>query len=93
MLATNITIEDYEERTEKFNIHGCWEWVEGKVVIYELPSMPLETGIGAIVEEIMDACRPAKGTPSRIYSIGSTSKYYVITHCSVCVCIVLIFIF
>ncbi|CAG8713642.1 15384_t:CDS:2, partial [Funneliformis mosseae] len=72
VLATNITIEDYEERTKKFNIHSCWEWVEGNIVIYEVPSMPHEIGISAIVKEIMDACRPVKGTPFQIYSIGST---------------------
>ncbi|RIA83966.1 hypothetical protein C1645_832996 [Glomus cerebriforme] len=72
VLAKGIDIEEYERRTEEFNIHGCWEWSDGKIIIYEFPSMPHEAGISAIVEEIMDACRPVKGTPSQIYSIGST---------------------
>ena len=75
MLATNITVEDYEQRSEKFNIHGCWEWSDGKVIIYELPSMPHEVGIGAITEEIMGACRLLKDTPSQIHNCGATSKY------------------
>ncbi|CAG8700980.1 15815_t:CDS:2, partial [Funneliformis mosseae] len=64
---TRENLAKNQKRTEKFNIHGCWKWVEGNVTIYEVPSMPHETGIGAIVEEIMDACRPVKGIPSQIY--------------------------
>ncbi|CAG8514340.1 3023_t:CDS:2 [Acaulospora colombiana] len=42
--AEEIDIEEYERRTENFNIYGCWEWVEGKIVIYEFSSMPHEVG-------------------------------------------------
>ena len=75
MLATGITLEDYEERVEKFNIHGCWEWSNGKVIIYELPSAPHEICIGAIVKEIYKSCSNADRTDAEIYSCGSTSKY------------------
>jgi hypothetical protein len=75
VLATNITIEDYEERTEKFNIHGCWEWSNGKVIIYEFPSAPHEVCIGRISYEITDACRNVMGTPAKIISHGCTRKY------------------
>ncbi|CAG8452404.1 18285_t:CDS:2 [Acaulospora morrowiae] len=72
VLAKGIDIEEYEKRTEEFNVHGCWEWSNGEVLIYEFPSKPHEVGIGAITEEIMGACRSVKGTPSQIYSFGAT---------------------
>jgi hypothetical protein len=72
VLAKGITIEDYEERVEKFNIHGCWEWSNGKVIIYELPSMPHEVGIGAITFEIIESLIPVKRTNAAIYSCGAT---------------------
>jgi len=75
VLVTGIAIEEYEKRTEKFNIHGCWEWSDGKIIIYELPSMPHEVGIGAIAKEIIKSCIDADGTNAEIYSRGSTSKY------------------
>jgi len=77
VLATGIIIEDYEERVENFNIHGCWEWSEGKVIIYELPSAPHEICIGRISCEIINACRNVLGTPAEICSLGATttSKY------------------
>jgi hypothetical protein len=75
VLAEGIDIEEYERRTENFNIHGCWEWVEGKVVIYEFPSMPHEVCISAIVQTINVACGPVMGAPEQIYGFGSTSMY------------------
>ncbi|CAG8591002.1 9462_t:CDS:2 [Diversispora eburnea] len=72
VLATGIIIEDYEERAEKFNIHGCWEWSNGAVIIYELPSMQHEVCIGAIVKEIIKRCSDADGTNAEIYSLGAT---------------------
>src|SRR6185369_17889909 len=42
-LAFGVTLEEYEERSDKFNIRGYWEWVNGDVIIYELPSKPHET--------------------------------------------------
>ncbi|CAB4418824.1 unnamed protein product [Rhizophagus irregularis] len=45
VLAKGIDIEEYERRTEEFNIHGCWEWSNREVLIYELPSMPHEVCI------------------------------------------------
>ncbi|RIA82092.1 hypothetical protein C1645_789039 [Glomus cerebriforme] len=72
VLAKGITIEDYEERVEKFNIHGCWEWLNGEVIIYELPSMPHEVGIGAITSDIIESLIPVKRTDAEIYSCGAT---------------------
>ena len=75
MLAKGIDIEEYERRTEKFNIHGCWEWSDGKIIIYELPSMPHEVGIGVIAKEIVKCCINADGTDAVIHNCGATSKY------------------
>ena len=75
MLAKGIAIEEYERRTEEFNIHGYWEWLDGDVLIYELPSMPHEVCIGAIVKQINRQCSNADGTNAEIISFGSTSKY------------------
>ncbi|CAG8516896.1 10176_t:CDS:2 [Diversispora eburnea] len=47
-LAVGVTLEEYERHSEKFNVRGCWEWINGKVIIYELPSEPYEVYIGTI---------------------------------------------
>ena len=75
VLATGIIIEDYEERVEKFNIHGYWEWSEGKVIIYELPSMPHEVVIGAVTRMLMYQCHAVAFTNAEIDGFGGTSKY------------------
>ena len=75
VLATGITLEDYEERVEKFNIHGCWEWSNWKVIIYEFPSEPHEVVIGIITKAIIKSCVNADGTNAEIYSYGSTRKH------------------
>jgi len=72
VLAKGIDIEEYERRIENFNIHGCWEWSDGKIIIYELPSMPHEVGIGAIAKEIVKRCINADGTDAEIYNCGAT---------------------
>ncbi|RHZ82173.1 hypothetical protein Glove_113g66 [Diversispora epigaea] len=72
VLATGIAIDEYEQRSEKFNIHGCWEWSNGEVLIYELPSMPHEVGISAIVKQINRQCGNADGTNAEIYGFGAT---------------------
>ena len=75
VLAKGIDIEEYERRTEEFNIHRCWEWSNGEVLIYELPSKPHEVCIGAIVKQIFRQCGNADGTNAEIHGAGSTSKY------------------
>ncbi len=32
----------------KFNVHGSWEWINGKVYVYELPLGPHKTCSEAI---------------------------------------------
>jgi len=56
VLAKGITIEEYERHIEEFNIHRCWEWSNGEVLIYELPSILHEVGISAIVKQINRQC-------------------------------------
>ena len=75
MLATGTTLENYEQRTENFNIHGCWEWVEGKIIIYEFPSMAHEVGTSAIFKQINRHISNADDTNAEIHGAGSTSKY------------------
>ncbi|RHZ83685.1 hypothetical protein Glove_88g23 [Diversispora epigaea] len=65
-------VEDYEECVEKFNIHGCWKWSEGKVIIYEFPFASHEIYIGRISYEITNVCRNVMGTPAKIISFGCT---------------------
>ncbi|RIA87998.1 hypothetical protein C1645_826997 [Glomus cerebriforme] len=71
-LAIGVTLDEYERRVEKFDVHGYWEWTDGDVIIYELPSEPHEICIGAITEELMDVCRLVKRTNAQICSLGST---------------------
>ncbi|CAI2173914.1 16754_t:CDS:2, partial [Funneliformis geosporum] len=68
VLATGIAIEEYEKRTEEFKIHGCWEWSDGKVLIYEFPSMPHEVGIGAVTRILLHQCDAVAFTNAEIYS-------------------------
>ena len=84
MLAKGIAIDDYEERVEKFDIRRCWEWLNGEVLIYELPSMPHEVVIGAVAVQIITRCVPVQQTDAEIYSLGSTSKYYCCYNISLC---------
>ncbi|CAG8599992.1 13668_t:CDS:10 [Ambispora gerdemannii] len=72
VLATGITIEEYEQRTEKFSIHGCWEWSNREVIIYEFPSTPHEVCIVAVVKMIIKSCGNADGTNAEILGFGST---------------------
>ncbi len=60
MLAKGIDIEEYEKHTENFNIYRCQEWVEEKVIIYELPSMSYKVCINAIISDIIESCIPMK---------------------------------
>ncbi|CAI2196233.1 16240_t:CDS:2, partial [Funneliformis geosporum] len=72
VLATGIAIEEYEKCTKEFKIHGCWEWSDGKILIYEFPSMPHEVKISAIVKQINKKCGNADRTGAEIYGFGST---------------------
>src|SRR5437879_2402775 len=83
-LAVGVTLEEYEKHSDKFNIHGYWEWVNinGDVIIYELPSKHHhhETFIATITQEITWQCSPVCRTDGRIIGLGATHKYQFINH-------------
>ncbi|CAG8441475.1 1448_t:CDS:10 [Diversispora eburnea] len=72
VLAEGVTLDEYERRTDKFNVHGLWEWANYKVSVYEIPVKPRETCIGAITSEIVEKCIPVKGTNAGIIKPRST---------------------
>ncbi|RHZ43760.1 hypothetical protein Glove_856g9 [Diversispora epigaea] len=64
-------LEEYERRGDMFNVHGCWEWYNGKVIIIELPFDPHEICIGSISMALMHHCDSVIFTDAEIYSLGS----------------------
>ncbi|CAG8624134.1 362_t:CDS:10, partial [Diversispora eburnea] len=46
--ASDVDWEKYTERTDFFNVHGNWEWIDGNVCVYELPLGPHGTCSRAI---------------------------------------------
>ncbi|CAG8726525.1 11409_t:CDS:2, partial [Dentiscutata erythropus] len=42
-LISDVSFEKFAERTDKHNVHGLWEWDQGKVVVYEPPLAPHES--------------------------------------------------
>jgi hypothetical protein len=71
ILADGVTLDEYERRIEKLNVHRCWEWTNGDVIIYELPLEPHEICIGVITREIFRACRNVERTNAQVFSIGT----------------------
>ncbi|CAG8608172.1 1999_t:CDS:2 [Diversispora eburnea] len=67
-----ITLEDYEECVEEFNIHRCWEWSNGEVIIYELPSISHEVVIGAVTRMLLYQCNAVAFTDAEINSLSAT---------------------
>ncbi|CAG8844364.1 25088_t:CDS:2, partial [Gigaspora margarita] len=59
VLAEGVTLDEYESHTDKFNVHGLWEWTNYKV---ELPLPPHEICVGAIVKEFNECCREVNRT-------------------------------
>ncbi|CAG8705576.1 20852_t:CDS:2 [Gigaspora margarita] len=50
--VSDVSWEKFTERTDMFNVHGNWEWLDKKVYVYELPLGPHETCSDAIKREI-----------------------------------------
>ncbi|CAG8638634.1 23635_t:CDS:2 [Cetraspora pellucida] len=48
-LKSNVSWDKYVERTDKHNVHGMWEWNNGKVFVYELPSAPHESACAGLI--------------------------------------------
>ena len=85
MLVKDVTIDKYEDRTDKFNVHGRWEWYPnpkenglGDVIIYEISTKPHDGCIGAISKEIMSQCRNADRTDAEIFKLGTTRRHQFI---------------
>lgn len=74
MLAEGVTLEEFEIRTDKFNVHSLWEWKDYKVFICELPLKPHEICISAISKKIYGCCRPVKHNAS-ILGLGATGRH------------------
>ncbi|RHZ43781.1 hypothetical protein Glove_856g42 [Diversispora epigaea] len=72
VLVEGVTLEEYERRTDIFNVRGLWEWTKNKVLVYELPEMPHETCICAIVKELNNCWSLVDHTDATILGLGST---------------------
>ncbi|CAG8531073.1 1287_t:CDS:2, partial [Diversispora eburnea] len=60
-----VTLDEYKHCTDKFNVHGLWEWTNYKVSVYELPLELYETCIDTITSKIIEQCFPVKRTNAR----------------------------
>ncbi|CAG8644197.1 7422_t:CDS:2, partial [Diversispora eburnea] len=65
--ASNVDWEKYTERTDFFNVHGSWEWIDGNVYVYELPLGPHET-CSRVIERLI--C--LKDPEMMLINLGST---------------------
>ena len=66
--------------------------VEWKVTIYELPFMPHKVVICAVTRMLMYQCHAVAFTNAEMMVLVVLVSINVITYCSVCACIVLIFL-
>jgi hypothetical protein len=78
VLVNDVSLGEYELRTDKFNIHGMWEWKDNKIMVYEFPSKPHETCIGAITKLITRSCNVVDYTNASILNLGATRKHQII---------------
>ncbi|KAF0548397.1 hypothetical protein F8M41_026104 [Gigaspora margarita] len=67
LLISDVDWEKYTERTDFFNVHGSWEWINGNVYVYELPLGPHETCSRAIDRVIC-----SKDPEMTLINLGST---------------------
>ena len=74
-LATEVPFDTYAERTDKYNIHGWWEWENGTIRVIELPTKFHERCISGIVRQISSANAGVISTNLDILYHGSTSEY------------------
>ncbi|RGB32123.1 hypothetical protein C1646_763246 [Rhizophagus diaphanus] len=68
-------LEEYELRVNKFNVHGCWDWKENKVIVYEWPSKIHETIIGELTYQILRQFDAIHSTPAHMSSMGSVRTH------------------
>ena len=76
-LVTGVSYDAYVEHTDKYNIHGWWEWENGTVRVIELPTKSHERCVGAIVQEVAIATSGVRSTNVGLLYDGSTSECYL----------------
>ncbi|CAG8602950.1 13859_t:CDS:2 [Funneliformis mosseae] len=72
-LVTDVSWEEYVEKTDKYNIHGLWDWENGAVNVIEIPSSFHDICVGAIVQQISGATISVMSTNQSILNFGSTT--------------------
>ncbi|GBB88040.1 hypothetical protein RclHR1_14590002 [Rhizophagus clarus] len=72
-LAKDVPFDTYVKQTDKYNIHGFWEWENGTVRVIELPSSFHETCISGIVRQINRQLGAVEGTNADIFNYGATT--------------------
>ena len=75
-LATEVPFDTYVEHTDKYNIHGWWEWENGTIRVIELPTKFHERCVRAVCNEVAIATRNVRSTNVGILDDGSTSECY-----------------
>jgi hypothetical protein len=73
-LATEVPFDTYVERTDKYNIHGWWEWENGTILVIELPSKFHERCATSIARQINSATAGVISTNVDILGDRSTSE-------------------
>jgi len=70
-LATEVPFDTYVEHTDKYNIHGWWEWENGTVYVIELPTDFHEGCVRAIADEFAIAFSNVRSTNLGLHNDGS----------------------
>ncbi|RIA83602.1 hypothetical protein C1645_860673 [Glomus cerebriforme] len=73
VLATKVSWKEYAEKTDKYKIHGWWEWKAGTVRVIQLPSIFHDEAISAITAPIIAATFGLRGTNQAIRNPRSTT--------------------
>ncbi|RIA94865.1 hypothetical protein C1645_758964 [Glomus cerebriforme] len=72
-LAKDVPFDTYVEQTDKYNIHGFWEWENNTVRVIELPSSFHENCVNGIVRQISRQLGAVEGTNVDIFNYGATT--------------------
>ncbi|CAB4379077.1 unnamed protein product [Rhizophagus irregularis] len=72
-IATEVPYDTYVKHTDKYNIHGWWEWNNGTVCVVKLPSIFHKNCIGAISRQISLATGGVMSTNADLFYLGATN--------------------
>ncbi|CAB5184468.1 hypothetical protein RhiirA5_411409 [Rhizophagus irregularis] len=72
-IATEVPYDTYVKHTDKYNIHGWWEWNNGTVCVVKLPSIFHKNCIGAISRQISLATGGVISTNADLFYLGATN--------------------